>query len=196
MTDFLYWLYAPCSFQFLLYLAAMINFDFWDSPPGFIQENFHLLGHVSQPIPAPLPSLPLSLPFPLFSKTLAVVPPLFHFPASLPTTFSPCGCQFAPAFSDSRTSFLLWLPPFSASSIQVLNCLLGCSTPPAFRIFNNPDSDQKSRYCTMSNFQLIVARGIFFRSTSKSWANTFLCSQNIVTAASGFPVLGLSHATG
>ena len=91
---YIIWFYlAPCTLflLFLLYLAAIINCDFWDvCPPEFIQEDFRLLSH-NFPSPFQLPLLcPFSSPLsPLLLKTLTmVVSPLFHFPASLPTTLS------------------------------------------------------------------------------------------------------------
>lgn len=72
---------------FLLCLAALIDCDFGVLFLSFIQEIFfHPLDHAFSPIPASLPLLPLSLLYQLPSKSLAVVPPLFHFPAGLPTT--------------------------------------------------------------------------------------------------------------
>ena len=38
---------CPLSCPFLLYLAAIINCNFWVSLPEFIREGFHLLGRVS-----------------------------------------------------------------------------------------------------------------------------------------------------
>ena len=72
----------------LLYLAAINRCDFWVSPPEFIQEGFHLLGRFFVPTPTPSP---LPLPFLLFllsSKTLTMVPPLFHLLAGPLTIFS------------------------------------------------------------------------------------------------------------
>lgn len=71
------WPYAPLFLPFLLCLAANSNCDFWVSAPEFIQEDFHFLGHFSEPIPTPLPLPFLFFLCLLFSKTFTVVPPLF-----------------------------------------------------------------------------------------------------------------------
>lgn len=92
--EYLYitWFYpdlCPLIYLLLLCLTALINCNFWVSLSKFIQESFHFLGYIFKAIPALFPSLFLSLLLSLFSKTLAVVSLLFHFPAGLPTTFSP-----------------------------------------------------------------------------------------------------------
>ena len=74
---------------FLLYLATIINCDFWVSTLEFIQEGFHLYGCVSQPIQTLFLSLFFFLLSPLFSEISTMMLLLFHFLASLPTTFSP-----------------------------------------------------------------------------------------------------------
>ena len=99
---------CPLFCPFLLYLAAIINCDFWVSPPEFYPRKFSpswscLLAHSNSLSFAP--SLP---PIPVVFRNFNHGATAFSFPSRLANhLLSTCGCHITPCFSNSRTSFLL-----------------------------------------------------------------------------------------
>lgn len=68
-------------------------------------------------------------------------------------------------------------------------CLLRYSTLTSFGGFNNPYPGQKRSYCPMSNFELVIPRGVFFRGISKHWTNASFGPWGIIAMTAGFPTL-------